>query len=144
MFAYKAAFCSLSVLWAGTLLQDEALDKEIKSLQGTWKVIDSRVNGKKIPLEAYKNVRIAIEKTQITFKDGGKPFDEMQFTLNPAAKPPAIDYAYVGGLKKGIYELSGEQLKICVAPSRGPRPTEFGSPPDSGVQYLVLQRQSSP
>lgn len=127
---------------------DEDVKKERKKLEGAWRVLTCDTNGVRIPIEAFKNVVIRFEGDTITFQDGKTVYDEIVFDLAPDKKPPEIDYHYTKGIKKGvkekgIYELAGDRLKLCVHPNGKKRPSEFGSPPGTGVQLMVLQRQKS-
>jgi hypothetical protein len=40
----------------------------------------------------------------------------------------------------GIYELSGDELKICLADPGADRPKEFASAKGSKATYMVLKR----
>ena len=121
------------------------VEKEMKKLQGSWKVVGAQVDSVKIPLEAFKKVVVEFKDDKIFFKEDGKTYDEIEFDIDPAAKPKEIDYLYTTGLKKGIrergvYELVGEQLTICIAQPKQKRPTEIGSKKGTGQQLLVLKR----
>jgi uncharacterized protein (TIGR03067 family) len=135
--------CTFFMLASSSQVQDA--DKEIKKMQGTWKVALSQVNGKTMPAEAFKRVVVVIQDSKLIFKDNDKVYEEVEFDIDLDAKPKHIDYKYVFGLKKGvrergIYQWDGEQLTICMAQGGQKRPTEFASKQGVGVQLVKLKR----
>jgi uncharacterized protein (TIGR03067 family) len=127
---------------------DDAGKKELKKLEGTWKVVRMEVAGVKMPQAAYEHVTIAIDGDKLSFRDKGKVYEEIECVLDPAKKPREIDLHYVAGLKKGvlelgIYEIDGDVLKICQLLKTGKkqtRPGSLDSPKDSPQQLMVLKR----
>ena len=116
-------------------------------MQGAWKVVLAQVDSKTMPIEAFKKVIVVIKDDRISFKDNDKTYEEVEFEIDPAAKPKEIDYKYVFGLKKGvrergIYQWDGEQLTVCMAQSKQKRPTDFASQQGAGVQLLKLKRMN--
>ena len=59
------------------------------------------------------------------------------FTLYPAKSPKQIDFKYVkdGRTQLGIYELSGDELKLCLAQHGKERPSSFAG------DVLVFKRK---
>ena len=119
-----------------------------KDLQGTWTVVKAEQNGK--PLAEFL-------KAKLTFGEGGKlaikltdetQTREVAVKLDLAKKPKQIDLTHKDGdqtsTAKGIYELDGAKLKLCVVePSGGERPTEFKSA-NRKVTCLELTRDKKP
>jgi uncharacterized protein (TIGR03067 family) len=139
------ALIPILVLLGASRAGEADAKKELKKLQGTWKVILSEVNGTTMPKQAFKKVLVEIKDDRVIFKDNGKVYEEAELKLDPKADPKEIDYKYVVGLKKGvkelgIYRLQGEQLTICMAQGRQKRPTEFASKKGIGDQLLTLKR----
>ena len=67
------------------------------------------------------------------------------FTPGHSTKPATIDYVNLAGAAKGksqsgIYELSGDTLRVCMSAPGGPRPSDFSSKPGDGRSYTVWQR----
>jgi uncharacterized protein (TIGR03067 family) len=57
-----------------------------------------------------------------------------------------MDFKVAGGIQidakiEGIYELKGDDLKICARVLGDGRPAEFASPDGQSVAYLVLKRE---
>ena len=93
--------------------------KDADKLKGAWSVVAVERNGEKLPEEITKEWKVTFESEQLTAKvsDGDKVAG---FKLEPAKKPKHIDITPKDGEKKdqvlkGIYELDGDNLKICVA-----------------------------
>jgi uncharacterized protein (TIGR03067 family) len=143
----RLSFCLFCLAVTTSLMAQDETEKELKKMEGSWKVIGSQVDNIRIPLEAYKKVVIMIKGEKIQFKDGDKIYDEIEIDIDPATTPKEIDYHYLAGLKKGvrergIYELDGDRLKICMAQPKQKRPTEFASKKGTGQQLLILKRMS--
>ena len=132
-------------LAVASIAKAQSVEKELKKMQGSWKVVLSQVDSKTMPIEAFKKVIVVIKDEKISFKDNNKTYEEVEFDIDPAAKPKEIDYKYVFGLKKGvrergIYQWEGEQLTICMAQAMQMRPDEFVSKKGAGLQLLKLKR----
>jgi uncharacterized protein (TIGR03067 family) len=70
------------------------------------------------------------------------------FVLDRTQSPHAIDYDDVEGgnaekRQLGIFELAGDVLTICMAPTGQPRPAEFASRPGDG-RMLTRWRRTQP
>ena len=68
-----------------------------------------------------------------------------RFTLDDSTKPHAVDYVNLEGSNKrksqaGIFELSGDVLRVCMAPPRQPRPSDFSSQAGDGRSYTTWRR----
>jgi uncharacterized protein (TIGR03067 family) len=69
----------------------------------------------------------------------------MTYHLSPAKTPKSIDFTPTAGPDKGkplpgIYELDGDDLKICFGKVGGPRPSGFTTAAGSGHVLVVLKR----
>ncbi len=68
------------------------------------------------------------------------------YEIFPGRRPPAIDLALGTGADKGkrakgLYELNGDELKICMPKDKdAERPREVASKKESGTVLLVLKR----
>jgi len=103
----------------------EAVKQEWKRLEGTWTVTKMEVEGKSL-LEKDKPVpKFTIKDGKIISdgKDGGQDpkLDSSTIKLDPSQKPKTITIPnFHGGDPKkgitliGIYELKGDELKICA------------------------------
>jgi len=143
----------------GAVVPDE------KAIQGTWEILSSTFSLLKklppyekeiAPEEVLKTTKVVI--TADTLKIVGQLVTDFAFEykLNPAAKTKMIDLQTPGPtfgmVSYGIYQLDGEQLKICTSglrilgdESRRPdasvlRPSELWAEFGSGKELLVLRR----
>lgn len=124
---------------------------DLAKLQGTW---ETRLGPKKdLPLvwvvEGDKLV------AHVTRADGSKVTTRCTLKLDEKARPRALDQTKirvdfggdVGELASdedspAIYELNGDEWKLCLVPFGSPRPKAFVAGPESDV--LVMKRVSKP
>jgi uncharacterized protein (TIGR03067 family) len=129
-----AALVACAVLLPGAL----AADADQEKLQGKWNVETFEYNGK--PVEALKGAVREFKDSKYTLK----PVEGETFTgtvkLDDAKTPKQIDLELNERTLKGIYEISGDVLKISYRLEGDERPTEFASKPDSGIVLVVHKR----
>ena len=128
--------------------KDEA-QRDHEKIRGTWKVVSAQDSGRDAPDEAIKNLKWIITKDKITYKLGAKN-TALSFVLDPAKNPKWIDLTEVveGEEVKpsvGIYELKGDDLKICY-PEAGnvERSTAFESKADSVNDIFIILKREKP
>lgn len=134
----------LVALVAVLLVAADDAKKDAENIQGIWTVVSAERDGKKMPEKETKNVKV-------TFKDGVMSVsreardEKAGYKLDPAKKPKTIDFTPDQDKKEkpalGIYELDGDNLKLCWSKEGGARPTEFVSKADSDVMLIVLKRE---
>ena len=140
--------CLFTLLTAGFLLgavgaQDDAKGDHEK-IQGTWKVVSAEDSGRKAPDEAIKDLKWVIAKDKITYKFGEKT-TEWSYKLEATKKPRWIDLTEGDLTTLGIYELEGDNLKVCLPEGRkGERSTAFESRPDSVNDILIILKREKP
>lgn len=118
-----------------------------KSLQGTWDVVSLTVNGKDVPADELKGLQVVLTKTTMALTSPDKD-KRREFTLRvDAAKKPAhfdtvaLDGPFKGQTNPGIYQLDGDDLKLCVPNDKtDQRPKEFSSPEGKKLVLLLLKR----
>jgi uncharacterized protein (TIGR03067 family) len=121
---------------------------DTKRLQGAW-VIDpdtyKNEKDKELVKEA-KAVRVIFEGDSFTIKHPPGNEEQGRFRLDPGKKPKTIDLLGKMGelLAEGIYELEGDNLKVCwdrQYKTRG-RPGKFARGKDGDEPLLlVLKRE---
>jgi uncharacterized protein (TIGR03067 family) len=140
-------FQALAVLAAGLMLAADA--REAKDdharIQGAWTVISGERGGKQEPAAELKSSSVVITRDRITVRHKDRA-EEMAYKLDPSTKPGHIDLTMIAGPDKdktahGIYELSGDQLKICFARPGQERPTGFSTKQNSDQMCFVLKRE---
>jgi uncharacterized protein (TIGR03067 family) len=126
---------------------------------GTWVVKSINLHSNENHGAQWEVRKIIIKGKQAVAKaqDEKKTIGSLIIKLNPDSKPQTIDSWFIKAscekleediLKEppvlGIYELSGDTLRVCWAPLENRnRPTEFASKAGSGHGLLVLKREKS-
>ena len=131
---------------------------DLAKLQGYWKPLQCELEGKGLmPNEIKKQVTVVFDKSEyfLYFKDSkigkdGKPIvfrlALAKITLDESTSPKSITFEFAtgelkGNKRHGIYELAGNQLKMCYGPVEKPKPTKFESPAGSGYFLETWARQ---
>jgi internalin A len=131
---------ALAILTAGLLIaadepKDAAIKKDLELLKGAW-VATSYVKDTKPAAEAdLKMLKLTIDGDQASFTKG-KDVRKSTYKLDPTQKPKALDIVMIDGPDKGktllgIYEIKGDEFKICLAVLDKPRPKEFAAKPET-------------
>src|SRR5262245_41576468 len=136
----------LAVLLTAATSRGEDVAAELMRLQGTWNLVSEIDDGKEMPAEEAKKIKLIVDgagKWKVEVE--GKVVGEGTAVLDPGKKPKTIDYTFTGGAQKGekflaIYELEGVTFKHCGALT-GARPTEFASRPGSGRSLTMFRRE---
>lgn len=122
----------------------EPIQAERNRLEGNWYYVSVIVNGRPEPEDSLKASRLVLHKDQFTLT---RPelAQHGTYTVDPIPTPKVIDVTFTDGPRsrktiKGIYELTGDTCKICMAPEDEPRPLSFTSKPGSGFTLEVLRR----
>jgi erythromycin esterase len=117
--------------------------KELKRLEGTWEVVSLVQDGDEKPLEGTtKGLQAVFTEDERTLKVGATVFARGRHRIDPRTRPRWIDLTITEGslrgqVLRGIYDLDGDTLRICLGMKGGPRPTEMVSKPDSGYTLMV-------
>jgi uncharacterized protein (TIGR03067 family) len=147
--ALVTLLCTLGLTAAGgtgAQADDKAdVEKELKKLQGTWTFESVEVGGKEEPAADFKGMTVTFEGNKFTVKKRNEVIQVGTEKLDPSKSPKAVDVKVAEGLNKGavmlgIYEISGDTLKVCFDPAGKKRPTEFKSTPGSPTFVNVHKR----
>jgi uncharacterized protein (TIGR03067 family) len=128
--------------------QDAANDKDKKALQGKWKVVsltsggETKILGPDGKKSDGKMRYLLFEGETVKFTTEDKVDVSATFTVDAGKSPKAIDMKEKErGRRLYIYELKGDELKLCFIDVGGaPRPKEFSSTRDDLQMILVLRR----
>ena len=129
----------------GARADDKAdVEKELKKFEGTWTFESIESGGKAVPAADLKGIRVTFEGDKYTVKKGDEVIQAATQKLDPSRSPKTLDVTVAEGPNKGtvilgIYEISGDTLKVCFDPEGKRRPTEFKSA--SGSQTLVVHKR---
>jgi uncharacterized protein (TIGR03067 family) len=115
---------------AGADAAQDAAKKEMNQLEGEWSMVSGEANGTAMPKDTVSSGKRVAKDGETTITFAGQVYLKAKFTIDPAKKPKAIDYAMTEGPTKGkthlgIYELDGDTVKFCFAAPGEERPTDF-------------------
>jgi len=129
--------------------KDEAIKKDHKLIEGTWRIVALEVNGNKAGEEDARKLSV------VNGSDGtwrllaeGKEISKGTSTIDPTKKPKTLDFTATEGEGKGnkylgIYELGEKTRKMCFAPPGKERPTEFTTTPGSEHILVTFEREKT-
>jgi uncharacterized protein (TIGR03067 family) len=126
---------------------------DMAMLQGYWKPLSIEFEGKPQVSSAdeLKKLTGVFDQSEyhLYFKDGSKEplkLAVMNVTLDPTTSPKTIVFEFARGELKGqkrhgVYEIAGNQLKLCYGPVDKPKPASFAAPAGSGLFLEVWAKQ---
>jgi uncharacterized protein (TIGR03067 family) len=134
---------ALAVLLLPAMLWADDAPKGDKDLDGEWQLESSLHSGKAPPADAPKPM-LSIHGSALTIKDGDKAY-KATLKIDAGKTPRTLDMTIEEGESKGktalaIYEVKGDELRVCNADSGKDRPAEFSSTEDNGNTLMVLKR----
>jgi uncharacterized protein (TIGR03067 family) len=125
---------------------DEAAKKDQEKIQGTWETTAIEYNGKDLSGEfklrfVFKGKEATVEGNDEVQKD----YARFTFKLDPTTNPRSIDINVAEGNQKdtdveGIYELKGDELRLCAKVIGKERPAKFASPEGENIALVVMKR----
>lgn len=110
-------------------------------LEGEWAMVSAVMNGIALAPAMVKWVRRITRGSVTTVVAGPQVMLKASFTLS-RLKNGEIDYLNLEGASQGksqagIFDLSGDKLRICMAAPGKPRPTDFSSKAGDGCSYTT-------
>ena len=96
-------------------------EEDAKKMQGSWKLTGATYNGQRMAEEAIGDTRLTISGDRHTMIHNGSA-ESSTFSLGVAGprtirvfhhENPLASQGFYGGTLTGIYELSGDRLRIC-------------------------------
>src|SRR4051794_33643598 len=100
-------------------------------LQGVWVATSMEINGKPAPADEVKRTRFTFQGGRWLIrhpKDRGKE-EEGTYKADRAKSPKQLDLTWRNKTLAGIYEVKGDELKICYESGGNPknRPAKFAT-----------------
>jgi uncharacterized protein (TIGR03067 family) len=116
------------LLTSTALLRADDAAKGDKSLDGEWEVKSALRGGQEPPADSPK-LSLSIQGDVAVMKIG-KSTIKAKFKADPDKKPKAYDLTaeegpHKGETIKGIYEVNGDELRVCHGKPGDERPAEF-------------------
>jgi uncharacterized protein (TIGR03067 family) len=145
----KRLLCLAAVLVCPSfaLADNDDVQKELKSLQGSWKTVGMEVGGNPLPKDQIFSFTISVGADG---KSTGKLVEEefkFAITVDPSKKPKTINNVHETGDQKGkkqfgIYKLEGDKWTVCMSrpgAEEADRPKDFVTK-DSPCVIFVFER----
>jgi uncharacterized protein (TIGR03067 family) len=125
------------------------IKRDVEQMQGTWRAVLMNRDGEVQPLQgAFASLRLVVKDDRRTIRSGETIFSQAYYRLNPAAEPPTIDLLVTSGgsrgqIMLGIYEITGDRLRVCYAVTGRERPRDFKPKAGSGHALQEMKRAPS-
>lgn len=129
---------------ACTVIAAQEQQSDLDRMQGKWQAVSIVEDGKKVSQEDVAKSWMDIKGNRFVFH--GEESFLGRLELNSRMKPRWITATFLDkegkeqGVAHGIYEFSGEQLKIAWRHKSEERPKNFDSAAASGIRSVVLKR----
>jgi uncharacterized protein (TIGR03067 family) len=126
---------------------ESVVKRDVDRMQSTWQAALMNRDGEIQPLQgAFANLQLIVKDDRRTIRSGEIIFSEAYYRLNPAAEPPTIDLVVTKGgsrgqIMLGIYEISGDRLRVCYAVPGRERPRDFTPKAGSGHALQEMTRR---
>jgi uncharacterized protein (TIGR03067 family) len=138
----------ISALCVVVLLAADKKEEPKDELEATWVPVSSIRDGVKDE-NPPPGLKLVFKNGTVSVFVNDKTEETMEYKLDPSQKPKTIDLTKTSGAAKGtgakgIYEIDGDTLRLCVPtmPEKvNNRPTKFASEKDSGYTLLTLKRE---
>ncbi len=113
-------------------------------IQGAWSCLLCENDGRTLPDEIRTKLRLTLTETIYKTMAGDQVLFEGPYQTNESKQPAEIDILatsgpFEGQSALGIYERTGNDLKLAYVMPGKPRPAEFRSIAGSGVANTTWQ-----
>ena len=144
----RRSIVCLTILAVPSLaIAEEESEKDLKKMAGDWVPVLMQLNGKKQPDKVTKAIRLTITGDKYNTVVGEEK-DEGTLKLDATKTPREMDIIMSIGENKGkilpcIYELKGNELKVCYGLNGTGRPADFDAGKDGeGVIMLITYKRA--
>jgi RNA polymerase sigma factor (sigma-70 family) len=119
------------------LTQGRKAPADAELLQGTWQVARVWFRGQELPAP---NMEVMFAGDRFTQRAGFMGPMSATFRVDPSKDPREIDLSYPNGVTdRGIYDLNGDRLQLCVNTEGRERPAEL-----SRERFLFYELRRAP
>ncbi len=122
-------------------------ESDQERLQGDWEVVKTEVFGKDAPEGEVTKGVWTFRGEKLLTKSLQDSVIQSEVKLDEKAKPKTLDVTPIDGPEgekgktfKGIYELTGDDLRLCMAGPGLDRPTEFKTKEGAHILLFTLKR----
>jgi uncharacterized protein (TIGR03067 family) len=109
--------------------------KERAKLIGTWIAKDGEFQGVRMTPAGLKDMKWVFTADKVTYSVFGKKL-EATYSLQPSANPKTFDFKGPETAIQGIYEVKGDELKVCYAATE--RPSAFATGGTSQDTLMIV------
>jgi uncharacterized protein (TIGR03067 family) len=111
--------------------KDDAVKEEMARLEGSYSCVSLETGNEKGDPARIKKLKLVVKDKMWTVYIDDTVSTSAKFTIDPTKKPKTIDMTGTMGGDKGkkylgIYELKGDELKLCIGDTKS-RPKTFGA-----------------
>lgn len=137
----------IGLLIASDDVNNEAVRKERRLYEGTWRVIAIEAEGSKMSKEDCATISVVNELDgKWTVKLGGEVIWKGVSSIDSTKSPRTIDFrptegADVGKTYFGIYEINRDTRRLCYAEAGRERPADFSAKKGSGNLLVTFERE---
>jgi uncharacterized protein (TIGR03067 family) len=112
------------------------------SWEGEWAMVGAVFSGAAMAQDMVKWCQRITRGDLTTVVAGPQVMLKARFSLDASRTPNGVDYmnldgAHKGKPQQGIFELTGDELRVCMAPPGKTRPAEFSSKAGDGRSYTT-------
>lgn len=148
MKALDSTLLLVRVVNDAALQRSSVMPRIQQRLQGTWTATSAQRDGKQAPAIAGHQLVLVEDQFVLKSRDGDVLY-RGNYQVNEQMTPAQIDFIHhddwmEGTTWRGIFELLGDQLKICdngLYPT-SERPADFTTWPDSNRVSIVFEREA--
>lgn len=124
---------------------EDALQNDLKQLQGTWTVVSMEMDGKFLSEERRKKTKVTVDGEKFTF-DTGDDSHEGLYKLDPSKDPKELNIVVTRGDEKGktylaIYKFENGRMIQGMRLDNKERPKEFTGKAGTGCALEIWERQ---
>ena len=143
-----ALLTAIGAIAAADDAKDEAIKKDRKQIEGTWRVVALEVDGNRSKEEDARKLTVVNGSDGTwSLRSEGKEISKGTSTIDPTKKPKTIDLKWTEGEGSGkqylgIYELGEKTRKLCFAQPGKERPTEFSTTSVNEHILVTFERET--
>ena len=118
--------------------------EKLRQLEGTWEFLDLELDGRAMPVNMVSSSRMLIDGDRFRMESPEANYEGV-FTIEVERVPHEIDIEFVegpeaGNWSYGIFELDGDNFKLCLGLTGVSRPRSFTTSQGSGHALENLRR----